>query len=136
MTPCIEATRSIAPNGYAKITVKGKKWYAHRWAWFLEHGAIPTGLDVCHHCDNRRCVNPAHLFLGTRKDNVTDSIEKGRFLRGEMCWRHKLTEEDVREIRKLRTEELSYGELADKFGVQRSSVIAIIKRRNWKHVCP
>lgn len=59
---------------------KRKKIGAHRLAWELANGAIPKGLQVCHHCDNPPCVNPAHLFLGTAKDNIQDCLRKQRFM--------------------------------------------------------
>jgi hypothetical protein len=66
-------------NGYGGLRVKRQAHYAHRVAWTLVNGPIPDGLFVCHHCDNRPCVRPDHLFLGTARDNTRDSIAKGRW---------------------------------------------------------
>ena len=91
----------------------------------------PTGFNVCHHCDNRFCVNPAHLFLGTQSDNINDSVDKGRWYIpiGEKNGRAKLTYTQVEEIR---SSALSMAKLAVKYGVSRWTIWNIRKNVSWK----
>lgn len=125
---------------YGSVWINGKKWKTHRLSYFLTHGEIPEGMFVCHHCDNPKCVRPDHLFLGTSKDNHADMISKGRENkeRGEDRYNATLTESDVKAIRasysfRGRTG-LSGKQLSQKYGVNRSMISAILKRKRWKHV--
>ncbi len=103
------------PYGMYKRRCSKKHGLAHRLSWELHHGAVPVGLCVLHRCDVRLCVNPAHLFLGTVKDNQQDMTRKGRGVA-------KLSESDVREIKRR----LAGGErlkpLAIEFGVMPSAI--------------
>jgi DNA-binding XRE family transcriptional regulator len=117
-------TERMSPEGYGVISVNGKPVYAHRYSQEI-HNGHPGDLHVCHKCDTRSCVNPNHLFLGTRFDNIQDCVRKGRLTR-------KLTPERARELRVARqTEGLSYSQLAKRFGVTKQSVYAIVKNYSY-----
>ena len=107
---------------------------AYRVAWRLYVGEIPAGMCVCHKCDNRMCVNPAHLFVGTHRDNSLDMTRKGRhpvFRIGSSHRFAKLNEEKVRAI--LASDE-TLNELAERFGVSIGAIGHVRKRRTWRHV--
>ena len=98
---CWEWTGGTRSTGYGAFRVAGRAWSAHRWAYTLSFGPIPDGMLVCHSCDNRLCVRPTHLFLGTHLDNQHDMIRKGRDRKahGESHCNATLTDEQVRAIR-------------------------------------
>jgi hypothetical protein len=113
---------------------------AHRVSWVLTNGPILDGLCVLHRCDNRICVNPSHLFLGTKKDNFQDMITKGRGSlqiapeRGEQHRRAKLTEFQARSIFALRAEGLLQREIAVLLGVSRGNISGILNGHIWPHI--
>jgi hypothetical protein len=117
------------------LWIEGKMVYAYRLAYELMTGPILTGLKVLHKCDNPMCVNPAHLFLGTQEDNMHDMRRKGRSARGEGHPQRKLTDDQVRYIRRVyipRHPEFGGKALGMKFGIGNASAVA--KGRVWSHV--
>jgi hypothetical protein len=124
-------------RGYGSFYRDGKSTVASRVAYQLEVGAIPPKMCVCHHCDNKRCVNPAHLFLGTHAENMGDMSAKGRTARtcGERNGQAKLSEADVRSIKgRLTGRRGEQTELAAEYGVNPSTISDIAVGRNWGHV--
>ena len=129
---CWEWTGGRFGSGYGELTVDGKGLSTHRLAWELANGPIPQGMLVCHHCDNPTCCNPAHLFIGTAADNNCDKVKKGRSARGAKHGRAKLTQTDVRQIRKLwAAGEYTQRELGDRFGVRRRHINRIVNKKTW-----
>ncbi len=135
---CWEWKRTKTRAGYGLLTIKYKNYYAHRLAWELANNSeVPTGMFVCHRCDNPACCNPAHLFIGTQKENIQDAKEKKRIPYGEAHHGTNLTDEDIRAIRNFAYgSELTRQQIADRFGIVRSTVNDIISGRTWTHVDP
>lgn len=132
---CWNWTSALTFDGYGEFFLNGQSVRAHRVSWELTIGAIPHGLHVCHHCDNRRCVRVDHLFLGTNAENVADKVRKGRQstirLFGEAHGGAKLTTQQVLEMRAASG---TMKALAKRYGVSRASVCRIRKGTQWPHL--
>lgn len=125
-------------DGYGRFRNVG----AHRFSYELAFGPIPDGLFVCHKCDNRRCVRPEHLFAGTHSDNMRDMYAKGRSVpplvarpelrrHGELNAAAKLTDEAVRIIRESYNGGETQASLAERFGVDRTTIGLIVRGSRW-----
>jgi len=129
----------IEANGYGRFTIDGRRRWAHRVAWQVTYGPIPAGRFVCHRCDNPPCVNPAHLFLGTARENSADAVAKQRnspppLRAGTTNPKARLTEAQVREIRARVAAGETQTAAARAFGVSLSTVHFIKTGRNWRHL--
>lgn len=133
---CWKWTGHVTPNGYGQFGLNRKIEYAHRVAWFLKTGSWPQRC-VLHSCDNRRCVNPAHLFEGTHRDNYQDMVSKGRrrITRspGESHGMAKLREADVLWAMRMRGKMLQK-DIASALGIDPSLVSQIHRGKIWRHV--
>lgn len=145
-TRCWNWKGMIAHTGYGYFSISGKTILAHRQSYLLNNGEIPDGLIVRHTCDNRRCVNPSHIILGTHADNSADMVARnrqakglrsGRYTKpertakGEGCHLSVLKNEDVIEIRKRK---MSSRKLAKAYNVHRGTIVNIWTRKTWKHI--
>lgn len=130
------ASLMMKRGGYGQLRDGLSTLKAHRVAWELARGPVPTELFVCHRCDTPRCVNPAHLFVGTHLDNMRDCVAKGRntnpVQRGEDSGTAKLTAVRVREIRARRG--IPSRTLAAKYGVTPNTIRDVRSRRTWRHI--
>lgn len=153
-TGCWLWTGYVDAPGYGQININRRAVRTHRVSYELHFGPIPNGLFVCHKCDERTCVNPAHLFLGTHRDNMRDMMNKGRGTarsdhpfrtgackalaianspRGEAKARAKLTDAAVLEMRRV-AHLFSERYLASMYGVSRGVVRSAVAGRTWSHV--
>ena len=128
---CVEKVVDENVNGYGRIGIQGKLYLMHRISWIIKNGDLKNELSVCHKCDNRKCVNPNHLFLGTHEENIKDMVLKNRQCRGEKVSRSKLKESDVLQIKTMLNEGLSTRKIAKMFGINCASVSKIQTGRLW-----
>mgnify|MGYP000868179549 CR=1 FL=1 len=123
---CWEWTAFIDKHGYGRFSYNNQMVQTHRFSFTLAHGSIPPDHEVCHKCDNPKCCNPAHLFLGTHQDNMTDMKTKKRAR--TLATTTKITRTLKRQIREAYiAENVSQQELAARFGVHITTVSKIVR---------
>jgi len=127
---------STSSHGYGEFKVNGKTWKAHRWIWTKNHGTIPVGMNICHHCDNPSCVRDDHLYLGTQQDNVNDRQKRNRQTshKGQLNGRAKLTEKQIPIIRLRLNNKESQIKIANDYNVCQGTISDIKLNVLWKHI--
>jgi hypothetical protein len=126
---CWNWTSYKVKKGYGRIKISGKNILAHRASYEYHIGKIPEGKLVCHTCDNRLCVNPDHLWIGTNDENQMDKASKGR------SGKQKLTPNDAELIIKAVNDGFSRASIGFYFNIGRSQISHIITGRNYKFLC-
>ena len=131
---CWEYQASKDNYGYGTAKYAGRLMLTHRIMWSLCFGEIPPKMCVLHKCDNPPCVNPYHLFLGTRADNIRDKVAKNRQAKGGKIHRTKLNTSQVIEIRELHKKSYPMCRIAKLFDVSSTAISYVIKGKTWKYV--
>lgn len=134
---CLEFTGAVGNHGYPSFMVdkgpgKRRSYLGHRVVFEAAVRPLVAGEHVCHRCDNRRCLETAHMFVGSNADNTADKVKKGRQTKGADVPQAKLTDEVV--VRVLR-DARSHRAIARDLGVSPSTVSLVKSRRSWRHVC-
>lgn len=129
--------QSVDKNGYGRITIsKGKTIKAHRFSFEIHNNCTASGNYICHKCDNKKCVNPEHLYAGTAKDNAKDREERSIINRkmGQTHYKTKFTNEDIKQIRADLENGVMGKDLAKKYNVSKFCISAIKLRKTWKNI--
>lgn len=135
-TACWKWTGPAYPNGYGVIHVPGRTvGYAHRVAWEIANGREPTASEhVRHLCDVRLCVNPRHLMIGTREENMREMVVRDRSVRGERNGMQRIPPGIIHEVRRLAANGEMQKDIAAEFGISRPYVSEIVRRKRWTHI--
>lgn len=131
---CVVWAAARFKTGYGAVWTGEKVECAHRYSYILAKGEIPHGMDIMHSCDNRPCVNPAHLSAGTRQANMQDCVDKKRQTYGERNPMAKMTEALVLEIRRRFADGERQIDLAKAFGLSKPAICNIVRNQRWKHL--
>ena len=132
---CWEWCGCITKLGYGHTSYRSKTLPAHRISYMVFHGDIPPGINVCHKCHNRRCINPDHLILGTQSENMKSCfLESRKSHKGENHPGAKLEEKDIHDIFYLSKSGMTQTKIAERYGVYQGTISAILKRRLWSHI--
>lgn len=139
---CWEWQASLDKTGYGYFSFNKKCTSAHRAVWRITFGEIEKHLMICHKCDNRKCVNPNHLYKGTHDDNMKDMFDRKRnvsppITRGESRTSSKLTDIKVKEIRERLKMPIKWGDIAEiarNYGVSTKLIYNIKNGKVWRHV--
>lgn len=131
-TGCWNWTGCKLNTGYGQMWAYGRARSTHRLSYELHRSPLPEGVQLCHRCDNRACVNPDHLFIGTNAENMADKVAKGRQARGVGIAQSKLTENDVIAIRAAK--DISQTLIAEQFGVSSGLISLVLSKKIWRHV--
>jgi hypothetical protein len=131
---CWEWVGSISSNGYGKYLFEGKFYLAHRLSYMLLISDIPKNKLVLHKCDNPKCVNPKHLYVGTQKDNMQDKVRRGRMpcMSGENSPSSKLTWKKIEQAKKLSHEGSSLRSIGKMFNVHHWTIGLALKGKTWR----
>ena|SRR6478609_1512936 len=121
----------LIPSGYGKFAITHRTFIAHRASWSLRNGTVPAGAVILHKCDNRTCVNPDHLTIGTQLENRGDCANKRRTAWGSKNGQSKLTEDQVRSLRIEAASGASRKSLVKKYGVSKTIIAYAITRKSW-----
>lgn len=127
----------LSAKGYGRINIAGRPILAHRASWHAQNGEIPNGKLILHHCDNRACVNPDHLYPGTQKQNMADALRRGRFpnfkglRKGSLNPSAKIHETDVGVIKSLLASGMKQDDIAAIYGLARSSISNVKRGVTW-----
>lgn len=127
-------TGTVNGNGYGQLSIAKRTVLAHVKAYTDAHGPVPTGMQVCHTCDERLCCNPAHLWAGSPAQNQYDKGAKGRAAKGTANAAAKLNDDAVRHIRERLARGDLHREIAATYGVSRPIIDRIANGKAWTHV--